>query len=160
MRLVAIDPDTKKLGYAHFFVASLRYAGAHDIDNVLARLKAHKPHLVLCEMPQQYGRKGDQRDFLALARVVGRIEQTCADLNLRFEAVKPAQWKGTTPKAVCTLRAWEALEPRESWGVHAPRTALAKLERGQGLTSGEGSDVLDAIGIGLWKLGRLHKKLF
>lgn len=159
MRLVAIDPDTKKPGVACFVDGALSQAFALPVERALHWMPAFVPDIVLCEMPQQYGRKGDQRDFLALARVVGRFEQLASEKGYAFEAIKPAQWKGTTPKAVCTLRVWEELSTEERWGrLRLPASARSRLERGQGLSSGEGSDVLDAIGIGLWKLGRLHKK--
>jgi len=155
-RVIAIDPDTRKCGYAHFNLRTLVHACAVDMEDLALRLQYHKPSLVVCEMPQQYGRVGDQRDFLALARVVGNIEQACVMLKIPFEAVTPQQWKGQTPKNVCTLRTWEKLDRVERAGVEIPKTAQRTLERGNGVKSGEGSDVLDAIGIGLWRVGRLH----
>lgn len=157
VRFIAIDPDTKKPGVACFVDGQLTQAFALPVDRVLSWMPAFVPDLVLCEMPAQYGRKGDQRDFLALARVVGRFEQFCKDKGWSFKAVLPAAWKGTTPKKVCTLRVWNELSTEERWGgLNMPASARNRLEKDQGLASGEGSDIMDAIGIGLWRLGRIN----
>lgn len=164
-RIVAIDPDTKKCGVAVFQESRLQVAFAAPLDHhwkedtVLNVIWSEmnpfmRASQVVCEMPQQYGRVGDQRDFLAVARVVGRIEQMCVERGISFEAVAPHKWKGQTPKDVSTRRTWKNIDLAERTRVVVPLAARRILERGGGVKKGEGSDVLDAIGIGLWATGR------
>lgn len=162
-RLVTIDPDLTACGVALFVDDRLVWAGAASAE--IALLKAHMhfdpefADVLICEMPQQYGRVGDQRDFLALARLVGRFEQWTLEAGHDFRVVAPHEWKGRTPKDVCTRRAWEALARGERDAIQLPTSARRVLERGGGLKSGRGSDVMDAAGIGLWRLGRMNRRL-
>jgi hypothetical protein len=162
--IVSIDPDTKASGLAFFGNGVLIDARAtpletDDEESAWSQIteflgNSGRNATIVCEMPQMYGRVGDQRDFLAVARIVGRFEQIAAEHCYGFEAVTPKQWKGETPKQICTLRAFEALSPYERERLHVPPAAERALRSGRGLKSGVGSDVLDAVGIGLWFLGR------
>lgn len=168
-RLVAIDPDTKESGLAFFVDGKLIDArsGAmapapglveHGAIDQLDNFLNGEDCAVVCEMPQHYGGKGDVRDFLEVARVVGRFEQIAYYASASFEAVPSKRWKGETPKEVCTLRVWEQLLYVEQAQVEILDGAKKRLDSGRGYSSGHVSDILDAIGIGLWKLGRLHEK--
>ncbi len=162
-RLIAIDPDTVASGLAFFEDGVLSTATAFSIKEAMYNMNAfwmptpHPETEMVCEMPQQYGRVGDVRDFLAVARVVGRFEQMAYERGYAFRSVTPKQWKGETPKEICTLRAFKALDDTERANIAAPTVALNKLRKGIGLRSGSGSDVMDAVGIGLWAVGRLGK---
>lgn len=94
---------------------------------------------LVIEKPQIYqGRKqkGDPNDLIDLAMVVGawRHEHPYTEL------VKPRQWKGQVPKAVMTKRILSKL-------TDAELAVLGDLKSNH--------NVVDAVGIGLWKLGRL-----
>ncbi len=161
--VVAVDPDTIKPGVAVFKEGRLVHAGALHVNDAVAHVVGWlhplgKPTALVIEMPQQYGRKGDQRDFLRLATIVGRFQQIGIMAGAQTDLIAPKKWKGETPKSVCTLRTWLRLSEYERAFAHIPATVRKRLEAGRGVTSGEGSDVLDAIGIGLWKLGRLHAR--
>ncbi len=165
--IVSIDPDTKNPGVAIFVngllheawavspaEARLRLLSARSIVNAFA----HPGDVAfVCEMPQQYGREGDQRDFLAVARVVGFFEGIAHQKGASFRAVTPREWKGTAPKKITIQRAWSALLPAERRICDLTLQAKRRLERGAGLVSGKGADVMDAIGIGLWALKRDKK---
>jgi hypothetical protein len=55
------------------------------------------------------------------------------------ELVTPAVWKGSVPKEICQSRILKKLEPEE----------LSVLDKNH--------NAMDAVGIGLWKLGRYVK---
>ena len=161
-RLVAVDPDTKESGLAFFVDGVLIDARAAGMDlrngavEQLHEFLGGPDCTVVCEMPQHYGGQGDVRDFLAVARVVGRFEQIAHDTGAAFEAIASKKWKGETPKNICGVRAWSVLSFGEQGEVDILEGSKKRLDKGDGFKSGSVSDVLDAIGIGLWKLGRLH----
>lgn len=163
--IVAVDPDTVNPGVACFATNGvLVQAFAAGVDSAVTHVDGWlyprgAPTQLVIEMPQMYGRQGDQRDFLRLATVVGRFQQAALARGARVELVPPKKWKGEVPKGVCSLRIWRALNEWERRvATSIPDAARRKLEAGRGVASGEGSDVIDAIGIGLWKLGRLHAR--
>ena len=113
-------------------------------DRVVARVRElagdHPPELVVVELPQVYGqRRTDAGDLVDLAVLVGRIEEVLR--GSRVIEVRPAAWKGQTPKDVVGRRVEGALSSME-WGRLAPCPASRR------------HNLLDAIGIGLWRLGR------
>lgn len=159
--IVAIDPDTKKCGVAMFSdKRALELASAMTLAELVRHLAGVS--VVVCEMPQTYGgraAKGDTNDLLAVMRVVGQIEHAANLASARFVAVLPTKWKGTAPKHVTIRRAWNTLELRERFRVMAPKRGRTLLETGRSVASGETADVMDAVGLGLWYVGRLHEKL-
>lgn len=96
------------------------------------------------EVPQVYGgpRDEDPNDLIDLAGVVGAIAAMFPDSIHSFYL--PRQWKGTVPKKMMTQRISEQLAPEE---LKVIQTAGAKDH-----------NTLDAIGIGLFTLGRLEQK--
>ena len=84
------------------------------------------------------------------------MQQVAARAGAQFVLVEPRTWKGGAPKGVTSLRVFDELDDAERALCEIPGAALRKLRAGRGVASGTGSDVLDAIGIGLWKLGRLR----
>jgi len=101
---------------------------------------------VVIEKPKIYDaqhQKGDQRDIVDLAVLVGALTQALAPYTQAILHVEPWQWKGQTPKSVTEARARAALSSDELAAVDLPRAE--KLQH----------NVWDAIGIGLWRLGRM-----
>ncbi len=98
---------------------------------------------VLVELPQVYHskhQKGDQDDLIQLAGVVGAICQTSCDC---VRTVRPREWKGTVAKDVMTRRIESRLDDLERAAIVRWSAALDH-------------NTLDAVGIGLWQLGRLN----
>lgn len=165
-RLVSTDPDVVAPGMAFFVDTVLLKAFALPLERAIKCLAdecAFIPFLkqsvgFVIEMPQQYGRVGDQRDFLAVARVVGRFEQVAIQNGAEVRVIEPRAWKGQVPKRVMSVRVWQALSADERLAVDISLQARKKLNSGAGVESGEASDALDAVGIGLWALGRLAEK--
>jgi hypothetical protein len=93
--------------------------------------------------PQQ---KGDQNDLIAVATVVGAV---CA--GNRWESIRlvePREWKGTIKKAIFAERIEGRLTTQEKETVLLPGNKKLAL------------DVWDAVGIGLFDLGRLGPKRY
>lgn len=69
-----------------------------------------------------------------LAQYIGRLQQICADLDCEAELISVMKWKGTLPKKVVWDRIFKVLPDLK-----------AK------------SHALDAIGLGLWKMGVINQ---
>ncbi len=136
--MICIDPGVRACGIARFDLS-----GELDWARYLPKEKCSLPpsEQLVIEMPRIYPgsgqQKGDLNDLLNLAAVVGYFEGRMWDV----ERVFPAAWKGQVPKKVMTARILKSLSPGE----------LVRIER----VGAKDHNTLDAVGIGLWKLGRL-----
>ncbi len=81
--------------------------------------------------------KGDLNDLLNLAAVVGGHEKTFKN-HVR---VFPAQWKGQVPKKIMNARVLSRLSPQERLRIED--------------SGSKTHNTIDAVGIGLYRLGRL-----
>ena len=72
----------------------------------------------------------------------GRVESF---LSITPEYVEPSTWKGQVPKDVHQLRIWARLAPDEQELV---------ATAGRGVSASKRHNIVDAVGIGLWALGR------
>ena len=100
---------------------------------------------IVIETPQVYQtahQKGDQRDLVDLAIVVGGILAVSRSTANAALLVRPAEWKGQLPKDVSAKRVISILGEDERSAIELP--TASRLYH----------NVLDAIGIGLWRLGR------
>lgn len=148
MNLITIDPGVKKCGYAYFEKGVLITADwiltNHAVGN--AAVGVYPPGMAaraVCEAPRFYGSLSDRsknknsidpNDLLDLAMVVGRFVQVGADI------VYPADWKAQVPKQVMTARILTFLSAEEKANMRSTD-----------------HNTIDAIGIGLWKLGRMGR---
>jgi len=159
--LIAIDPGVRNAGCAVFVGGQLAEAvlfapldGAdHFKGEAVARLfrwylepRAHlRLEAAICELPQVYStaqQKGRQSDLIDLAVVCGAIGQVASDHGLPTRFINPRVWKGQTPKDITTARAQVELTPDERVRVKLPKQGSLH------------HNVWDAIGIGLWGVGR------
>jgi hypothetical protein len=131
---------------------------------------------VVVEVPQADGRATTSDDMYRVAVSAGRMGARATTVHLL--EYQPRQWKGSLPKAICHLRMWQALSDTEKpllggdvtakaianacnrgakarWKKHAnhhysnrdlPTVAGLKITH----------DILDAVALGLWYLGRLN----
>lgn len=107
----------------------------------------------LIEVPKVYDaqhQKGDQKDIRDLALVVGSMGGALRALTTKsVNFVEPREWKGTVKKQVMLARILDKLSGDERQLL--PQSLTSALRTGKG----PGADLLDAVGIGLWKVGRL-----
>lgn len=136
---VSIDPGVNASG-----IATWR-------GNQLIAARYYKPsgqwvgYSLVIEKPQIYqGRKqkGDPNDLIDLAIEVGVLSTLFSDGTVTL--VKPREWKGQVPKEVMLKRILSKLTADE-----------LQLIKGLGLSKSQSHNVVDAVGIGLWALGRL-----
>lgn len=136
--VIAVDP-----GVGYF--AEARFAAERLISVNLVRGKAcHVPHCVFAlvmEKPQVYASgRARKSDIVDLAIAAGRIAQALgADMEVWYT---PAQWKGQIKKGPHHARIRSRLDEKE----------LALLA---GLPQKELVHILDAVGLGLFHLGRI-----
>lgn len=98
------------------------------------------PCSIAIEWPQVYKySKARPKDVEALIFSAGRVADRAQGTIYKY---RPAEWKGQQSKAAHHKKIRAALHPTE----------LVLLN---GLTKGELHDIMDAIGIGLYHLGRL-----
>lgn len=138
MNLLAIDPGKHASGIAAFG-NSLLVAVYFTSDTSILDWIAPETQVIV-ELPQVYVvGKGDPNDLIALAFAAGRITRRFANVD----TVRPAQWKGQLPKDIHHRRVRASLTLWELEVLERARIAKSKLH-----------NVLDAVALGLWKLGR------
>lgn len=168
--MLCIDPNLRGCGVALFFGKDL--IAADYVKNPVLEGRGYKTYVplgievatwrgykvkedfeVLIEMPRIYGtvhQKGDPNDTLDLVGV-GSAVATAISLYHPGKAiithVFPSDWKGQLEKKAMLERIESKLTDAER-GVLTPQT---KADR---------EDMLDGVGIGLWRHNRLNKKLF
>jgi hypothetical protein len=162
MNLLSIDPGVTCCGWAYWRDGKLVLCGLSRTKEVgiEARICAHdfrrhwlygQPDFIVIEKPEVYQQrfwKGDPRDLVELAMVVGGIIAQFPGVRVR--AVFPKEWKRQVPKSVSesrTLAKLSELEKNKSESPEVfgePDTAPPSLLH----------NMMDAIGIGLWALGR------
>lgn len=87
----------------------------------------------MVDYPGRGGRAADLEHLRAIARAV-------SDEGWSVVQVRPSRWKGNVPKAVCWMRARRVLSPDELAAIVV-----------------ETKETTDAIGLGLYVLGRLGR---
>lgn len=149
--MITIDPG-KKTGWARFFPHSLPEhrvlvgCGLWDIDDRKWKGNLGPPDWDLetvIEKPVIYPRsKARPNDIITLAILAGRI----AGLRPGAVWVEPRKWKGNLDGDLMNVRILKALTEEERRVYFAAADKVAESYR---------HNIIDAIGIGLWKLGRL-----
>lgn len=155
--LIAIDPGKRSLGWARFdydlhdqrlaACGLLRWkdwaAMCGGMLWLYERLGGEQSGEIVIEVPQVYQQrhwKGDPNDLVDVALVAGAAGVKFGPTVL---FVRPREWKGSRPKKADHALTLSRLSPDE----------LAELDQVDAPKSLR-HNVLDAIGMGLWKLGR------
>ena len=144
--LIAIDPG-RTTGWALFLFGELESAGwKTDQEMLLEPIHSASYADVVLEVPRIYPRKGkgDQNDLIDLAVLVGDLRGYYRRRGGNVLLVPPRKWKGTVPKGIHNERVLDALKSHEK--KRLPRRPRAKEYD---------HNMVDAVGLGLWKLGRL-----
>jgi hypothetical protein len=152
--LIAVDPGVRKAGVAMFDDGELAAAWLVRGDGpcetafrvrveIGNRIVRDVVNLLVIEKPQVYLEvKIDNNDLIDLSVMVGAVAGNFS--SVRF--VLPREWKGQVPKDVMINRIKERLSSEERDRVELPNEKKAQ------------ADVWDAIGIGLYRIGRLRKR--
>lgn len=161
-RMLCVDPGLRGCGVAIFDGARLTTAGyvknpsagrGYSAASALARAIQHRVvtyhyDIALVEYPRAYGSvhaKGDPNDLLDVAAVGSAVAMLFEPEKI--ESVFPSDWKGNVKKSIMLVRIAEKLTDEE-------RAVVQKTNKS------DTEDILDAIGIGLWKLRRLNARRF
>lgn len=169
----SIDPGVTYCGLSRFANGFLQEADyveptkGHRDYNKLNRVGLALVHRylenpaeeVVIELPVIYqtaNQKGDQADIRNLAAAAGSIGGTLSALTtVPVYYVEPSYWKGTIPKNIFLQRIWGSLTTEEQSAV---KLTYAQVTRALEHADGKGADVLDSIGLGLFRLQRLNKQ--
>ncbi len=170
MGLIAIDPGVRSMAIAVFhddgtmvdawneaapmyntesFSRLLERWGSPSV-RLFGRLNSHlrlETNRVVGERQVVYsgakGLKTNPNDLLDLAMCAGAFfSAICVDMQAQLTVVEPAEWKAQVPKDITKRRILELLS-------HSEPLSIKK--------GGEMHNVYDAIGIGLFALGRAKK---
>ena len=157
--LLAVDPAITCTGWAFFVGERLDRCGIietkanmpfdrriRSIGQGILQATPGVPLMLVIEWPQIYHKwsKGDNNDLLPLAAIAGNLMSHFPWAKTQLP--KPAQWKGQVPKDVHNARVLKRLSVDETRLVAAARVAKSKAH-----------NMIDAIGLGLWALGRMTK---
>lgn len=144
--IMAIDPGTKATGWATFLGDKLHEAGlvrAKDTQDMIAELKkmGWAVDEVVVEYPQVYpGHRADPNDLIGLALISG----AAATLGDTIRLVRPLAWKGQIPKEIHHRRIFAQLDMGEQRRINLVGVPKSLIH-----------NVNDAIGLGLWAVGRM-----
>lgn len=146
MRLVCIDPGNCS-GVAVFDGSTLIFADAVNIDDggpTLGFLRQCGANDLVIEVPTVYQHsKADPQDIVKLAFNAGQWAATIHKWpDCKVEKPHPIQWKGNVPKDIHNARVLSRLRTEET--AILPRLSKTKSH-----------NMIDAIGLGLWRLRRM-----
>lgn len=137
MALLAIDPGAIT-GWARFVGGKLLSAGVCE-----GTFYPDDCREVVIECPHTAWR-ATVKDMITLGRRIGRWEEWAKSFGLKSVLVDPNEWKGSVPKVIHQKRILAVLSVEE-------RARLPKLLKTKS------HNMIDAVGIGLYHLGRLSR---
>lgn len=151
--LLTFDPGVNHIGWAHFDSKGFLQACGLLRDDLMRGVAGLRSALlrvrkVVIELPEIYNprfMKGDPNDLINVTRVVGAIEH-CFYGVAEVRVVQPKIWKGQAHKDVTAHRVRHTLDQVEN-------IVLGTTDCPRHLKH----NVYDAIGLGLWSLGRKPK---
>jgi hypothetical protein len=167
--ILAIDVGKHGLGLALIYgdaLADARYSNAlgdagHVLLGPVEKFAANvnewssalggKIDTVLIEQPQAYSgakQNANPKDIQDLNIVIGALMATCQKQTGGFLLVPPGTWKGQVPGDIMVERIKSKLSPDE----------VVIFDQGTtGTRAGLLHNVVDAVGLGLWRVGRIGK---
>lgn len=179
--IVAVDPGLRGTGLAVFGGQTLHWAGY--VVSGVARVRGPSawyamgqaaakalvnvtPDIVVVEYPQARpkgkSRQGNARpsDVLELTGAAGALTMLFLGMKVRVDGVKPEGWKGQMTKRQDHRRTLHLISRTgEFERIQSVGGGLAALRAGIGRPDGLPSNnldhnTMDAVGIGLWAVGR------
>ena len=145
--LLAIDPGADT-GWALF--DSARRLTACGLGVPVAAGLSLARVLIECPKLRPRGEKNPNA-ILLVARSAGEWGGRFSDAGSAVTYVTPNDWKGSTPKEIDHARTWSRLDEHEKRVVDS---AFSQAKGRNGLAASKRHNVLDAIGIGLFGVGR------
>lgn len=145
-----IDPGLRACGFADFRNEKLAFAVLVKGQEIGRGPAAHKNMAMAftqfdklplyIEFPEAYPGmpKTDHNDLLEVAGTASAVASTFPEVT----SLRPKEWKGNIPKKTMTARIYAALTDEE-------KKVLPSKDH----------NILDAVGIGLFVLGRLNKRV-
>jgi hypothetical protein len=150
--MIAIDPGKRHLAWAEFIDNRLADCGLAEGTPRELRLALEeiglRRELTVIECPQIYPSRrwrGDPNDLIDVAVTAGVAAGVLCRRG-KVEYVRPGTWKGAVKKPIMLVRIINVLGSDERMLLEAC-----------GVTRGNRHNVIDAIGLGLWRLGREPK---
>lgn len=141
--LVAVDSGADS-GFALFEGGVLSLAALVSIDKIHDSLYCRVNECVV-EIPDRV--KVNPKSIIKLALNAGRwIERFGLQTRAEVRAVEASAWKASTDPDILARRILACLTPAELARVPKTKSAL-----------GYNHNVVDAIGLGLWRLGRMGR---
>lgn len=139
-RLIAVDSGARS-GYAYFSGGVLRGARLVSIEDDFGTSDAD----AVVEIPDRV--KVDPKSIIKLALNAGRwLEKLGMACSGEVRAVEASAWKASVNPDILAQRILEFLTPEEIAVIPKTRSAL-----------GFDHNVIDAVGLGLWTLGRMGR---
>lgn len=145
-KLVAMDPGKRLAAWAAFDDSNqLVFAELRHYDSY-RNLGLDSCETLLCEWPQIYPgpRTADPNDLLPLTACIGAVAALTKHATLT--TVAPRIWTGSRPKIPNHARIYKRLSETERSVLEAAFLGVAKSLQ---------HNIIDAVGIGLYGLGRL-----
>lgn len=159
--MITIDPNLRGCGGAEWYMGKLTRAEyvknpakgrGYEAHCAMARAFREKfwaqfDEIVVIEHPRVYPGM-PQTDLNDLLDVCGVGAAVAAQIDVgQIHTVFPSDWKGNVKKSIMLERIWSKLSDAEKAVV-------------QKTNKSDTEDILDAVGIGLWKLNRLTTRKF
>jgi hypothetical protein len=135
LTLLAIDPGARS-GFAVFEGTTLVWCGISHPGVLVGEYVIEKPEYRKHE-------RVDPNDLITLAIRVGEWRGRAIGEGADVRLVTPMQWKGAVPKSIHHPRILASLEATERTILHDVKCAATSMH-----------NVIDAIGIGLFAVGR------
>lgn len=143
-RLIAVDSGTDS-GFAAFVNGELSNAFLESVHEWNPRCHVTIEADAVVEIPDRV--KVNPKSIIKLALNAGRwLEKLGTACSGEVRAVEASAWKASTDPDVLARRILACLTPEELARVPKTRSAL-----------GYNHNVIDAIGLGLWRLGRMGR---
>jgi len=153
--LISIDPGFRYFAFAIFSEGRIVKAGLSktsseqwevwdtqppDFTNLIEILGTvtWSSKTAVIEFPQVYQETPNPNDIVKLAAGCGAYTAVLQSQGFEVSWVKPKDWKGTVPKDIMLKRILAKIDPSEYTCIEKPKD----------------HNVIDAIGVGLWKLKR------
>lgn len=146
MILVAIDPGASA-GWARFINGTLSSCGL-GVPPIVGPGIATATDVVVEKPEYHKHEKVNPNDLITLAIRVGRDVERAAREGISARIVRPTEWKGSVPKTIHHPRIRAVLDGTETDILDRALGANAKSK---------GHNVVDAVGLGLWHVGRLAR---
>ena len=171
--LLAVDPSVNSAGAAVYrdgvLMASARITcdveGSHGARcmamawRIAEWARAARPDIFAFEWPQIYAgskQKTDPNDLPGLAGVGVGVAAYLAPRQVLSPT--PAQWSGQVPKTVEAIRKGKRVrvKPKDPWTTPRGIRVWERLSPAERMLVQAQHDVIDAVAIGLWCLGRFE----